>query len=338
MPCHAAWDDDDDDWYDWYDWYDEDDDDDDDDDWPYGDDDDYDWPYGDDDDDDEWGWDDGNGHTIYGFDFDGDGNDDLFIATDEDGNGTSMSYFENGYQEFVQFGHDSSDDDDDVDWGGFNDDDQNDGDEDGRDYPEDEDEYSNVGAYDNNNADITVPKTAIHTPAAGEVLFKDNLPAQSLKQKAKMDCVPTAIANILKHMGSEQSAEEIRKIISEGYNKEHNVRVATDGVDPIYLEGLMAQISFERSCLADIVKDLDAGYPLLALIDTDAGLHMVEIVGYFDDSKKFDPDSFGDYSDDSNKKGSIITTFQCINPGTGQYEVHHKSAFQNHPTDIYKRM
>ena len=80
---------------------------------------------------------------------------------------------------------------------------------------------NDVGSYwypDNNDVKITPPYIPTHQTIKGEHIFKEGLPTNSMKQETKMTCVPTAMANLLSHKGSSQSAEEIRMRIEGTYN------------------------------------------------------------------------------------------------------------------------
>ena len=67
---------------------------------------------------------------------------------------------------------------------------------------------------------------------------------------------------------------------------------------------------FESINVSNIPSAIDEGSPVVAVIRADDGInkHMLVVVGYFKDY--FDVDAF-----------------QCINPGTGQYETHYSYEF-----------
>ena len=76
-----------------------------------------------------------------------------------------------------------------------------------------------------------------HIPQANEKLFKDNLPAQTLKQECKMDCVPTILATIISMSESDSglsmySDEGIRDQIEYMYlsTKDQNYSICTNGI------------------------------------------------------------------------------------------------------------
>ena len=309
VPCHASWDDDDDDWYDYY----EDDEDDEDDDW---------WA-----DDDDWddGWDsDDSGYNpdyyYFYFDSDGDGINDWCLTTDSDGHGVAISYMDDGdfiYESLRQSGDDSDNGWEDSGNDGSEVDDGSNSDGDG--------EETGVGAIhpNNNNAGITPPlsQPSLHVPVEGEVLFRDGLPAQSLKQSGRMDCVPTAMANLMWHLGSEQTVVELWKTLVSVCEKHFTDDVVGLGIELNDINALMESMGFQKSTFADIIRDLNSGSPSLAIIETDAGRHMIEIVGYYQDG-------WSSYT---------IDAYQCINPGTGKYETHYSYEFENYKDYVYKR-
>lgn len=170
--------------------------------------------------------------------------------------------------------------------------------------------FSNSGYWypNNNNVDIKPPYNPTHQKIDGEHLFKENLPAQSMKQETNMTCVPTAMANLLSHMGSQQTPEEMRQIIEIAYDNLYSVRncyIKRDGIDINNINEFMQINGFTNISLSDITSNIDNSIPCLAVIENESGfLHMVEIVGYFDNNNyyPFSP-----------------IAFQCIDPGTGLY-------------------
>ena len=68
--------------------------------------------------------------------------------------------------------------------------------------------------------------------------------------------------------------------------------------------------SFESISVSEIPTAIDEGSPVVAVIGAADGInkHMLVVVGYF-------KDYFG------------VDAFQCINPGTGQYETHYSYEF-----------
>ncbi len=308
VPCHAAWDDDDDDFYDYYTYEEWDDDDEyDEEDWGDG-----------------WDNDDGNNPDFYYFyfDSDGDGINDWCLTTDSDGHGVAISYMDD--EDFIYESLRQSGDDSDNGW----EDSGNDGSEanDGSNSDGDGEE-TGVGAIhpNNNNAEIIPPlsQPSLHVPVEDEVLFKDGLPAQSLKQAYGMDCVPTAMANLLSHIGSEQSAVEMRNNILLAYYNMCNGDVTgnanINGIAIERIEAFMSLMNFDSISFNDVISYINSGSPSLAIIETDAGAHMVEIVGYYQDG-------WNSYT---------IDAYQCINPGTGEYETHYSYEFEKYKTYIY---
>ncbi|MCI6504256.1 MAG: hypothetical protein MSA13_06540 [Prevotella sp.] len=82
----------------------------------------------------------------------------------------------------------------------------------------------------------------IHKPAENEVLFKDNLPAQTIKQRTNMDCVSTSLGIISELSGSVQTAENVRENIEEMYRRMTGVLLEEDGVDSsCYLNMLLTE-------------------------------------------------------------------------------------------------
>lgn len=169
-----------------------------------------------------------------------------------------------------------------------------------------------VGGYwypNNNNVDINPPFNPTHQKIDGEHLFKENLPAQSMKQETSMTCVPTAMANLLSHMGSQQSPQEMRKNIETAYDSKFSIEygyIKDEGVNLSVLDDLMTIYGFCQISSLDISLNIDTHSPCIALIANDDGsLHMIEIVGYFKNT---------DYVHTSPE------AFQCIDPGTGLYK------------------
>ena len=70
---------------------------------------------------------------------------------------------------------------------------------------------------------------------------------------------------------------------------------------------------------SEVKDNIDSGKPCLAVINNDAGKHMVAIVGYFTDSN------------------DNIEGYQCINPTPkgGVYEMRCKADFEAYPNYIY---
>ena len=160
----------------------------------------------------------------------------------------------------------------------------------------------------NNDAEIIPPYTPFHKEIDNEHLFRKNLPAKSMKQNTRMSCVQTATANMFSHMGSTQSAEELRTAIEDAYNNLYasdfgEMRVY--GIQQRLIDLFMQSLGLYNIGLSEIVSSIDEGHPCLGVIETTSGqLHMVEIVGYFK-------------NDDSDV--SVPKEYQCIDPGTGEY-------------------
>ena len=168
----------------------------------------------------------------------------------------------------------------------------------------------------NNNTTIIINPPSlpeeIHKPAENEVLFKDNLPAQTIKQRTNMDCVSTSLGIISELSGSVQTAENVRENIEEMYRRMTGVLLEEDGVDSsCYLNMLLTEsgLPYEYTSPLQIKSSIDSNMPVLGIIEASDGFnkHMVVIVGYYNEF--------------------YVSKYQCINPGTGQYETHSQSEF-----------
>ena len=204
----------------------------------------------------------------------------------------------------------------------------------------------NIGSYHpNNNAtttEITPPllPQEYHQPESHEKLFKDNLPAQTLKQECKMTCVPTAMASIISMLGSDWSAEEIRDQIEQNYlnTKPEGYDLCKYGVLKVDLDNVMYKASFYETSINEIRNNIDEGNPCAAVINIGTNiteeLHMIEIVGYFTEPVK---EQIVFTSDGSQivKTQEPVNAYQCINPGTGKYETHYDYEFQKYQDMIY---
>ncbi len=186
-----------------------------------------------------------------------------------------------------------------------------------------------VGGYwypDNNNVDINPPFNPTHQKIDGEHLFKEHLPAQSMKQETSMTCVPTAMANLLSHMGSQQSPQEIRDNIEIAYDasySEENQAIKQNGVDLSVMKDFMQVMGFYTTELSDIVDNIDNSIPCLAVIEIESGiLHMMEIVGYFESKDYFQ---------------TLPEAFQCIDPGTGEYTTVRIEKIQKYSNYIFAK-
>ena len=186
-----------------------------------------------------------------------------------------------------------------------------------------------VGGYwypNNNNVDINPPFNPTHQKIDGEHLFKENLPAQSMKQETSMTCVPTAMANLLSHMGSQQSPQEMRKNIEVAYDNLYSDEkrlIKRDGVNINDINDFMEINGFVNISLSDIIFNIDNSVPCLAVIDNGSGfMHMMEIVGYFDNNNYYK---------------SSPEAFQCIDPGTGQYTTIRIEKLQKYSNYIYSK-
>lgn len=152
----------------------------------------------------------------------------------------------------------------------------------------------------------------IHATVKGEVLFKKNLPAKTLTQRAKMDCVSTSSGIVYSLMGSDKTAEEVRSEIEKLYKRETGEMLHAVGVrGSNNLNNLLEnpKLNFEKINPTDILSSINDNMPIVAILDALNGSdkHMVVIVGYYDDWN--------------------TEAFQCINPGTGKYETHYSNEF-----------
>ena len=188
---------------------------------------------------------------------------------------------------------------------------------------------SSSGGYwypNNNDAEINPPYNPIHKKNDDEHLFRNDLPAKSMKQNTRMNCVPTAIANMLSHMGSRLSLEELRVAIEKVFDylfEIENGGIQDFGIQQRFLNTFMQNLGFYNIGLSEIVSHIDYGRPCLGIIETTSGqLHMVEIVGYFD-------------NDNSNI--SLPEFYQCIDPGTGEYTTIRIKQFEKYAGNIYSK-
>ena len=180
-----------------------------------------------------------------------------------------------------------------------------------------------AGAYHPNN-NPTTTETTYHQPKANEVLFKDNLPSKTMAMECKMDCIPTIAATIISLMGSDHSDEEIRDLIEYRYreqirSKYPSYTVCQYGIFEEDYHQVMRATQFFPTTIDEVKDNIDSGKPCLAVINNDAGKHMVAIVGYFTDSN------------------DNIEGYQCINPTPkgGVYEMRCKADFEAYPNYIY---
>ena len=175
---------------------------------------------------------------------------------------------------------------------------------------------------DNNSTTIVINPPFLpmvyHYPLENEILFKNNLPAVTIKQQCRMDCVPTALASVMSLIGSEQTTSELKGLIEDYYSsmQDQDYDLCIYGIYIKDMPQLMSSLSFYSIASNEIVSNIDCGNPCVAVIDTDIGMHMLEIVGYFSDS-------------------TGVNAFQCINPGTGLYETHYGYEFEKYPNNIY---
>ena len=188
---------------------------------------------------------------------------------------------------------------------------------------------SSSGGYwypNNNDAEINPPYNPIHKKNDDEHLFRNDLPEKSMKQNTKMSCVQTAIANMLSHMGSTQIAEELRNKIEDAYNNLYANefgKIQIYGIQQGFLDVFMQNLGFYNIGLSEIVSHIDYGHPCLGIIETTSGLlHMVEIVGYFD-------------NDNSNLP--LPEFYQCMDPGTGEYTTIRIKQFEKYARNIYSK-
>jgi hypothetical protein len=175
-----------------------------------------------------------------------------------------------------------------------------------------------TGSYHpaNNATTVTItppcPPQEFHKPVKGEVLFKQDLPAQTMIQQTRMDCVSTSLGIVFNIRGCEQSAESVRGIIEKKYKDYTDDEMSDVGVKSnAKMHYLMTKcdLFFEPIKVSEIPSAIDEGCPVVGVVPANDGQnnHMVVIVGYFNDFP--------------------VDAFQCINPGTGKYETHYASQF-----------
>lgn len=83
----------------------------------------------------------------------------------------------------------------------------------------------------------------------------------------------------------------------------------------------MDNFGFYNVNINEVVSFIDSGIPCLGIIATPSGmLHMMEIVGYFDNDNFFI---------------NIPEVFQCIDPGTGEYRTIMIEEFNKYSEYIY---
>ena len=185
---------------------------------------------------------------------------------------------------------------------------------------------NDVGSYwypDNNDVEITPPYTPTHQAIEGEHLFTEGLPANSMKQETKMTCVPTAMANLLSHKGSSQSAEEIRMRIENTFKNLYSEYgdIRKNGISQNIINDFMGNFGFYNVNINEVVSFINSGLPCLGIITTQSGmLHMMEIVGFFDNYNYF---------------VNVPEAFQCIDPGTGEYRTIMIEEFNKYSEYIY---
>ena len=157
-----------------------------------------------------------------------------------------------------------------------------------------------------------------HQASTNEILFNNPLPEKTLKQEGNADGVATAVASLISLAGSEKSAEDIRTELEMEYTKikEDGYLYCVDGVKKEDIDTFMNKAQFSKTPLDNIVGNIKSGNPCAAVIDTENGLQMIGVVGYYDYSNGVD-------------------SYQCINPRTGLYETHSKQELQNYPEMIY---
>lgn len=185
---------------------------------------------------------------------------------------------------------------------------------------------NDVGSYwypDNNDVEITPPYNPTHQIIKGEHIFKEGLPDKSMKQETKMTCVPTAMANLLSHKGSSQSAEEIRRRIENTFKNLYSEYgdIRKNGISQNIINDFMGNFGFYNVNIDEVVSFINSGLPCLGIIATQSGmLHMMEIVGYFDNDNYFT---------------DVPEAFQCIDPGTGEYRTIMIEEFNKYSEYIY---
>ena len=95
------------------------------------------------------------------------------------------------------------------------------------------------------------------------------------------------------------------------------------GIQQRFLDVFIRGLGFYNIGLSEIVSCIDYGRPCLGIIETTSGLlHMVEIVGYFD-------------NDNSNLL--LPEFYQCIDPGTGEYTTIRIKQFEKYAGNIYSK-
>jgi len=274
------------------------------------------WP---DDGNDDWSnnydTDDNDSH-FYGFDTDGDGDNDLFFVTDDNGHVTSMGYDdEDGIFTYEHFGHDHS----------------GDSDSDGFDYSYSDNDNDDLDAYDdfdytepsvgeyhpnnNNSHTTTTPPTLpndTHKPLPNEKLFAKDLPVKYPKQTHNMNCVTSALATCQLLMDGNFTFSTYYTdlyMLDTWYYSHFDADIKKVGIYPSdFLDFINGICQFDCAIIniSDIVSCIDNGD--IVLVTVNGGTHEVIVVGYYDDI-------------------SGVDAYQCVNPGTGEYETRYDYEF-----------
>ena len=200
------------------------------------------------------------------------------------------------------------------------------------------------GYHPDNNQTVDsarVPKKpeSYHKPEPDEVLFKDKLPAEVLKQWFPNDCVTTAITICQSLMEGEYSETDMANLLTdiEAVCLELLGKGGFDqiiGLNDSQMEALMEKLGYsfenintiDNTSMFGILESITNGYPVLAGITPEAmssiyGVktnkgHEVVIVGYFNDG--------------------AIDAFQCLDPATGTYVTRYTNEF--YPYGFYSFM
>lgn len=234
-----------------------------------------------------WDGDDDDFYNYYEFDTDGDGEDDMWVTTDEDGHGTAIGYInDEGRFEYEVIG-DSGTETDSNDDGGTDASWENEE----SDYDESIDSVEDDNGNDDDDVEIGDDEKSLlrYKKINLKVLKEDymikkikgNIPDKFFPQdKGSSQCTARALATAEQIRGGDyHSAYEAATELAE--RKGHDLDVPGNGIteDEMFTTYRdYCDITREPFSIQEVDKHMDKGEVVFGIIDTDSGAHMVTIV------------------------------------------------------------
>lgn len=235
-----------------------------------------------------WDGDDDDFYNYYAFDTDGDGEDDMWVTTDEDGHGTAIGYInDEGRFEYEVIG-DSGTETDSNDDGGTDASWENEE----SDYDESIDSVEDDNGNDDDDVEVGDDDKSLSkykkyklTDLKKDILIKKirkrTLPDKFVPQdKGSSQCTARAIATAEQLCGGDyNSAYEIAMDLAD--KTDHNLNEKRNGItedDMVKTYQDYCDIDRERFSEKRVDSHMDNGEIVFGIIDTDSGSHMVTIV------------------------------------------------------------